>query len=276
MASTAVVTAPARGASRVINMSWDLTNPTGTSLGGNWKREGCARGGARNNEYFWDAVEAGGYAKQEGYKGALCNNIAGTRVAVGAMTPLLARRPVSPGLVLPDYWQVHQYEFVLSISGPGALATDTGLLFYASSGNTPGLLWNGANMGFGLALNAAGNIEWRLRNSTNTGQDVYGEQIAMNAFIPDRTEWWKATVRFYHAKPDADAYMVILINDVPAITRTWGVGTVMPTLPATVNGLEAYAWRAYLAGANWASGTGGGVRVMAASFISGPDDPGTY
>lgn len=255
----------------------------GVGAGGTWQGvfAGCVIAG--NNQQFVRHM----YNNRTATRIFWQNNI-GAKWGRHQMPMSLAPIIVKPAVAMPgDQYETVQVSYTFAFAGvPLGPAIGFGRYFglqFMPPGigvaNQPWLSAVNNVMGWGIR-GGNGSVHWVSRNAatgTNeqfTEDGIFGTTAGFPAWPVAFGDYQRVTVRMFSANPVRDAYLVVLCNGQTMLTRSWGVGTVLPDY----GGSGAMGFRTYLdvAGDPADAGNTSWIELAGIEVMMGPDTPLNY
>jgi hypothetical protein len=218
-----------------INANIDTATPAAFSTAGQ------GRFGAAISCWAGSAGAAGVMNQRQEHVGGLLTGGSRQVDTIRAMPALTKSLITSPTLTQPEWLRVWRAQVYFSfVSANPTSATGLCVLMGNNNGllpTYPSAIGNGA--GFGVQGDGAGGIQW-FSKPTIAGGFVDVTPLVINAPI---TEVNVFDFEIRGATLAADASVRLLINGVQVISRSWGVGTVLPTyaLASTMNHMRIAA-----------------------------------
>lgn len=129
------------------------------------------------------------------------------------------------------YERVYIDDFMVAFAtSPPALLGPAGNIVVSfapdASGTTTAVFGNTGSH-YGLRPDGAGGIEWY-----SVIASVLQEVVPVAWPVSDFTQWVKVTVEHIMATPAGPGQVRLFLNDLPVLTRAWGVGTTLVNLAA--------------------------------------------
>lgn len=194
-------------------------------------------GGAVAN--MWAANDGAAGSAMDVYKGLLCGTFtmgggafSGRVLNEGSMNPLLVR-PAAAGFRSPRTVRVWRTRLLLAAPAAVNWTLNTGVALLLGAGAAPGWIALG-NRGVGIAGDGAGG--WRFVSKRTAGAPGTVDESVPLTWPDAPTEWVDVAFDVFAASGAAEARFQLSLNNVPAISRSWGPGTLLPTYADLVNG----------------------------------------
>lgn len=234
--SSALTSAPPRGAGRMVDVFHDLDVVGNVNDNGSFAPFGLGRGAAsqpRFGQVLQSSATAPATVQVSVYKGRVGTRLTSAGAAQNSYVAASGykampqiERPVTDLAVVPQA-RVWSISACIAFGPPSAAAWNGQAWGQVGVGiaRPEGLpvVGNGIALGFGFSLdNPTGLVKWYTRRSENAPLEVQ----AVTWPVPT-TEWCPVEFRIYSATPTADAYMRAIVAGKVLIERKWLVGGIL-------------------------------------------------
>jgi len=254
MSNTVVTSASPIGAGRIIDTSVDMNGGLIGGFSPTFISTARASFGGRlvGSQLSYNGtggITNGGTTAAGVYAGRFCNRYSTGGAGGQFVAPINMAMPiVQPTQDLDNDAQINNMRFIFTMAKSGtrapAFPLDAGISFCPNS-TALGRVWSPGGLqsaGFGVFYEQNGNLWWGSRASQLPINSLPADTVHLTT--DNGLDWHEIEFRFQAAQMGSDATVTVVVDGTEALTRSWGVGTLLPDAASVGAAIAAFGLQA--------------------------------